>query len=61
MGAFGDAHAQWAEGVKRIALRPDYLRARPERLRFQIFCSPGCRSATFICFDNGSIFRYRVA
>jgi hypothetical protein len=28
-------------GLKRIALKPDYLRARPKRLRFQIFCSPG--------------------
>ncbi len=28
-------------GLKRIALPPEYLRARPKRLRFQIFCSPG--------------------
>jgi hypothetical protein len=28
-------------GLKRIALKPEYLRARPKRLRFQIFCSPG--------------------
>ena len=28
-------------GLKRVALNPDYLRARPKRLRFQIFCSPG--------------------
>ncbi len=28
-------------GLKRVALKPDYLRARPKRLRFQIFCSPG--------------------
>jgi len=28
-------------GLKRIALKPDYLRARPKRLRFKIFCSPG--------------------
>jgi len=28
-------------GLKRVALKPDYLRARPKRLRFHIFCSPG--------------------
>jgi len=28
-------------GLKRIALKPEYLRARPKRLRFKIFCSPG--------------------
>lgn len=28
-------------GLKRIALKAEYLRARPKRLRFQIFCSPG--------------------
>jgi hypothetical protein len=28
-------------GLKRIALKPEYLRARPKRLRLQIFCSPG--------------------
>ncbi len=28
-------------GLKRIALKPEYLRARPKRLRFQIFCLPG--------------------
>jgi hypothetical protein len=28
-------------GLKRIALKPEYLRARPKRLRFQIFCSLG--------------------
>jgi len=28
-------------GLKRVALKPEYLRARPKRLRFQIFCSPG--------------------
>lgn len=27
-------------GLKRIALKPEYLRARPKRLRFRIFCSP---------------------
>lgn len=28
-------------GLKRVALKPECLRARPKRLRFQIFCSPG--------------------
>jgi len=28
-------------GLKRVALKPDSLRARPKRLRFQIFGSPG--------------------
>lgn len=28
-------------GLKRVALKPEYLRARPKRLRFRIFCSPG--------------------
>jgi len=28
-------------GLKRVALKPEYLRARAKRLRFQIFCSPG--------------------
>ena len=28
-------------GLKRIALKPEWLRARPKRLRFQIFFSPG--------------------
>lgn len=28
-------------GLKRVALKPEYLRARPKRLRFCIFCSPG--------------------
>ena len=27
--------------LKRFALKPEYLRARPKRLRFRIFCSPG--------------------
>ena len=27
-------------GLKRIALKPRYPRARPKRLRFQIFCPP---------------------
>ena len=27
--------------LKRIALPEPWLRARPKRLRFQIFCSPG--------------------
>jgi hypothetical protein len=49
-GRFG-AHAAWLRlallahnvltGLKRIALQPEYLRARPKRLRFRIFCSPG--------------------
>jgi hypothetical protein len=49
-GRFG-ANAAWVRlavvthnvltGLKRIALKPEYLRARPKRLRFQIFCSPG--------------------
>jgi len=49
-GRFG-ANAAWLRlavlthnvltALKRVALRPDYLRARPKRLRFQIFCSPG--------------------
>ena len=28
-------------GLKRIAMKPDWLRARPKRLRFQVFFSPG--------------------
>jgi len=28
-------------GLKRIALKPEYLRARPKRLRFHFFCSAG--------------------
>lgn len=28
-------------GLKRVALKPEYVRARPKRLRFKIFCSPG--------------------
>lgn len=49
-GRFG-ANAAWLRlalltynvltGLKRVALKPDYLRARPKRLRFRIFCSPG--------------------
>lgn len=49
-GRFG-ANAAWLRfavmthniltGLKRIALQPEWLRARPKRLRFQIFCSPG--------------------
>jgi hypothetical protein len=49
-GRFG-ANAAWLRlallthnvltGLKRIALKPEYLRARPKRLRFRIFCSPG--------------------
>ena len=27
--------------LKRIALKPEWLRARPKRLRFHFFCSPG--------------------
>ena len=49
-GRFG-ANAAWLRlaamthnvltGLKRIALKPEWLRARPKRLRFQIFFSPG--------------------
>ena len=49
-GRFG-ANAAWVRlavvthnvltGLKRIALKPEYLRVRPKRLRFKIFCSPG--------------------
>jgi hypothetical protein len=49
-GRFG-ANAAWLRlallthnvltGLKRIGLKPEYLRARPKRLRFRIFCSPG--------------------
>jgi hypothetical protein len=49
-GRFG-ANAAWLRlavlthnvltGLKRVALQPEYLQARPKRLRFQIFCSPG--------------------
>jgi hypothetical protein len=28
-------------GLKRLALPEQWLTARPKRLRFQIFCSPG--------------------
>jgi hypothetical protein len=46
-----DANAAWLglavmtdnvlTALKRIALPEPWLRARPKRLRFQIFCSPG--------------------
>lgn len=49
-GRFG-ANAAWLRfavlthnvltGLKRIALKAEWLRARPKRLRFKIFCSPG--------------------
>jgi len=49
-GRFG-ANAAWLRlavmthnvltGLKRVALKPEYLQARPKRLRFRIFCSPG--------------------
>lgn len=49
-GRFG-ANAAWLRfavmshnvltGLKRIALKAEWLRARPKRLRFHIFCSPG--------------------
>jgi len=49
-GRFG-ANAAWLRlavmthnvltGLKRVALKPELLQARPKRLRFQIFCSPG--------------------
>jgi hypothetical protein len=49
-GRFG-ANAAWLRfavlthnvltGMKRIALKAELLRARPKRLRYQIFCSPG--------------------
>ena len=49
-GRFG-ANAAWLRlavmthnvltGLKRVALKPEHLQARPKRLRFQIFCSPG--------------------
>ncbi|MBK7925947.1 MAG: transposase [Bryobacterales bacterium] len=49
-GRFG-ANAAWLRlavmthnvltALKRVALKPEHLRARPKRLRFQIFCSPG--------------------
>ncbi len=48
-GRFG-ANAAWLRlavmthnvltGLKRIALQPEWLQARPKRLRHQIFCSP---------------------
>lgn len=48
-GRFG-ANAAWLRlavmthnvltALKRMALKPEHLRARPKRLRFQIFCSP---------------------
>ncbi len=28
-------------GLKRVAVKPEYLRLRTTRLRVQIFCSPG--------------------
>ena len=49
-GRFG-ANAAWLRfavmahnvltGLKRIAMRPEWLRARPKRLRFHVFFSPG--------------------
>lgn len=49
-GRFG-ANAAWFRlavmthnvltALKRIALKPEWLRARPKRLRFHFFCSPG--------------------
>jgi len=49
-GRFG-ANAAWLRlavmthnvltALRRVALKPEHLRARPKRLRFQIFCSPG--------------------
>jgi hypothetical protein len=49
-GRFG-ANAAWLRlavmthnvltALKRIALQPEWLRARPKRLRFHFFCSPG--------------------
>ena len=49
-GRFG-ANAAWLRlavmthnvltALKRIALMPEWLRARPKRLRFHFFCSPG--------------------
>lgn len=49
-GRFG-ANAAWLRlavlthngltGLKRIALKPEWLEARPKRLRFHFFCSPG--------------------
>jgi len=49
-GRFG-ANAAWLRlalithnvltALKRVALNEKWLRARPKRLRFQIFCSPG--------------------
>ena len=49
-GRFG-ANAAWLRlavmthnvltALKRIALKPEWLRARPKRLRFHFFCSPG--------------------
>jgi hypothetical protein len=49
-GRFG-ANAAWLRmavlthnvltGLKRVALKPEQLRWRPKRMRFQIFCSPG--------------------
>jgi len=41
VAAFGVMTHNVLTGLKRIALKPDYLRARPKRLRFKIFCSPG--------------------
>ena len=49
-GRFG-ANAAWLRlavmthnvltALKRLALQPEWLRARPKRLRFHFFCSPG--------------------
>ena len=49
-GRFG-ANAAWLRfavmahnvltGLKRIAMKPEWLRVRPKRLRFQVFLSPG--------------------
>jgi len=49
-GRFG-ANAAWLRiailthnvltGLKRIALKPEWLEARPKRLRFHFFVSPG--------------------
>lgn len=49
-GRFG-ANAAWLRltvmtqnvltALKRVALKPEHLRAQHKRLRFQIFCSPG--------------------
>ena len=49
-GRFG-ANAAWLRlavlaynvlaGLKRVALKPEWLEARPKRMRFHFFCSPG--------------------